>query len=191
MSFRWIAKSGETLWVNAHSTVIKGEDGTPLGMRGVTLDVTSQKQAELALREKQDRITTLFRRLRESILQTQDRIGNNLQFIASLLEEHILEYAEAVPITELRQVRLRLMMLSEVQTIVTKAFREHHDIDHIPVRDILEVVPDMFTLEARFRPLHIEAEDVSLTAARVNSLAIIASELISNAYRYGKGAVFP
>lgn len=182
VTFRWIAKSGRVLWVNAHSTVIRDQSGQPCGMRGVTLEITS-------LRENQDRVTLLLQRLRESILQTQDRIGNNLQYIASLIEEQILEYHEAVPIAELRQVQLRLTMLAEVQMIVTEAFREHADMDRIPAHTILEVVPGMFALEARLRPLHIKTEEVFLSAARVNSLAIVASELISNAYRYGKGTV--
>ena len=189
VTFRWVAKSGRVLWVNAHSTVIRDHNGQPGGMRGVTLEITSQKEAEIALREKQDHVTLLLQRLRESILQTQDRIGNNLQYIASLIEEQILEYHEAVPIDELRQVQLRLTMLAEVQMIVTEAFREHADMDRIPAHTILEVLPGMFALEARLRPFNIETDEVFLSAARVNSLAIIASELISNAYRYGKGTV--
>jgi PAS domain S-box-containing protein len=188
-TFRWIAKSGRILWVNTHSTVICDQNGKPAGMRGVTLDITSQKEAEIALRENKERVTLLFRRLRDSILQTQDRIGNNLQFIASLIDEQILEYHDAVPITELRQVRLRLTMLAEVQSTVTEAFRKHDDMDSIPAHTILEVLPDMFTSEARARPLRIETEEVFLSAARVNSLAIIASELIGNAYRYGEGTI--
>jgi len=175
VTFRWVAKSGKILWVNAHSAVICDQNGQPVGMRGVTLDISFQKEAEIALRD--------------SILQTQDRIGNNLQFIASLIEEQILEYHDAVPVTELRQVGLRLAMLAEVQSIVTEAIRQHQDMDAIPAHTILEFLPHMFTVESRSRPLRIETDEVYLSAARVNSLAIVASELIGNAYRYGKGVI--
>ncbi len=47
--FRWVAKDGRVLDVETHSTVILDEEGRPLGMRGVTLDVTDRKRAEEVL----------------------------------------------------------------------------------------------------------------------------------------------
>lgn len=45
-SFRWIAKDGSTRWVEARSTVIRDENGTPIGLRGVTTDITDRKKKE-------------------------------------------------------------------------------------------------------------------------------------------------
>ena len=47
--FRWITKDGRPIWVLARSTVIKDEAGRPVGMRGVTFDITDRKQAERQL----------------------------------------------------------------------------------------------------------------------------------------------
>lgn len=47
--FRWITKDGRVIWVLARSTVIKNEDGQPVGMRGVTFDITDRKEAERRL----------------------------------------------------------------------------------------------------------------------------------------------
>jgi len=44
--FRWVAKDGTALWVEARSTVITDEAGNPVGMRGVTMDVTERKKKE-------------------------------------------------------------------------------------------------------------------------------------------------
>ena len=44
--FRWIAQDERVVWVEAHSTVICDEKGNPLGMRGVTIDITASKEAE-------------------------------------------------------------------------------------------------------------------------------------------------
>lgn len=45
--FRWMAKDGRVLWVRAYSTTIRdGETGCPLGMRGVTIDITAQHTLE-------------------------------------------------------------------------------------------------------------------------------------------------
>ena len=64
--FRWIARDGHVVWVEAHSTVICDDKGNPVGMRGVTIDITASKEAE------QDRA-----QLEEQLRQAQkiDSIG--------------------------------------------------------------------------------------------------------------------
>jgi PAS domain S-box-containing protein len=47
--FRWITKDGRSIWVLARSTVIKDDEGRPVGMRGVTFDITDRKEAERQL----------------------------------------------------------------------------------------------------------------------------------------------
>jgi PAS domain S-box-containing protein len=44
--FRWIRKDGRVIWVEAHSSVVLDERGRPIGMRGVTLDVSSRRNLE-------------------------------------------------------------------------------------------------------------------------------------------------
>jgi PAS domain S-box-containing protein len=44
--FRWVRKDGRVIWVEAHSSVIRDDHGRPIGMRGVTLDVSSRKNLE-------------------------------------------------------------------------------------------------------------------------------------------------
>jgi PAS domain S-box-containing protein len=49
-TFRWLTKDGRAIWVESHSMVVKDDDGTAIGMRGVTLDITPRKRAEDSLR---------------------------------------------------------------------------------------------------------------------------------------------
>jgi PAS domain S-box-containing protein len=51
--FRWVAKDGRVFWVEAQSTVICDESGDPVGMRGVTMDITARRRAEEAVRESE------------------------------------------------------------------------------------------------------------------------------------------
>lgn len=44
--FRWIHKDGHVIWVDAYATVIKDATGTPIGLRGVNLDITARKAME-------------------------------------------------------------------------------------------------------------------------------------------------
>jgi PAS domain S-box-containing protein len=48
--FRWKAKDGRAVWVEAQSVVVCNDSGTPIGMRGVTMDITERKRAEDAQR---------------------------------------------------------------------------------------------------------------------------------------------
>jgi len=44
--FRWVRKDGAVVWVEAHSSVILDDQGRPIGMRGVTLDISERKRLE-------------------------------------------------------------------------------------------------------------------------------------------------
>ncbi|MBW3565367.1 MAG: PAS domain S-box protein [Acidobacteria bacterium] len=47
--FRWITKDGRTIWVESHSVPVI-RDGKPVGMRGVTLDVSERVRGEERIR---------------------------------------------------------------------------------------------------------------------------------------------
>ena len=46
--YRLIARDNRTLWVETRTTVIKNAAGRPVGLRGVTLDITTGKEADRA-----------------------------------------------------------------------------------------------------------------------------------------------
>lgn len=48
--FRWLAKDGRAVWVEAQSVVVCDDSENPIGMRGVTMDITERKRAEDAQR---------------------------------------------------------------------------------------------------------------------------------------------
>lgn len=48
--FRWIASDGHIVWVETQASMICGDDGRSIGMRGVNLDISERKEAEEALR---------------------------------------------------------------------------------------------------------------------------------------------
>ncbi len=57
--FRWLHKDGREIWVEAQSVVVSDDTG-PVGMRGVTMDITAavtaeREHADLLLRESQAR----------------------------------------------------------------------------------------------------------------------------------------
>jgi len=52
--FRWLRKDGREVWVEAQSVVVCDENG-PLGMRGVTMNITAAVQAEIERAELLER----------------------------------------------------------------------------------------------------------------------------------------
>ncbi|MDI1435341.1 PAS domain-containing protein [Polyangium sorediatum] len=62
-AYRWITKDGRTLWVNCRMTAIWDESGAPIGLRGVTMDITDLKRAEMDRAEAE---------LRERLLKAQE-----------------------------------------------------------------------------------------------------------------------
>src|SRR5215217_1768852 len=52
--FRWMHKDGQEVWVEAQSIVVCDENG-PVGMRGVTLDITAAVEAEIERAELLER----------------------------------------------------------------------------------------------------------------------------------------
>ena len=60
LRFRWIAKDGRTVWVEAHLAPLI-EDGKTVGIRGVTLDISQHRQVEEAQKQSEERFVKSFR----------------------------------------------------------------------------------------------------------------------------------
>lgn len=53
IEFRWVAKDGRVLWVESNSALITDKDDKPIGLRGVTTDISERKTLEEQLRQSQ------------------------------------------------------------------------------------------------------------------------------------------
>jgi PAS domain S-box-containing protein len=69
-SFRWITKDGRTIFAEAEAVVIKDAEGKPVGMRGVTIDVTARKLVEEALRTSEQRFETTLQSIGDAVIAT-------------------------------------------------------------------------------------------------------------------------
>lgn len=71
---RWMAKDGRALWTETQLAAICDETGKPLGLRGVTMDITDRKQAEENLHRTLEEVSRLKNQLQEENIYLQEEI---------------------------------------------------------------------------------------------------------------------
>ncbi|SFG91796.1 sensor histidine kinase [Pedobacter insulae] len=87
-SYRMIAKDGSIVWIRDIVTVIE-EQGQPLKLRGIMIDITTQKQAEVALNNSFNLVTEQNKRLLNFSYIVSHNLrshASNMQGIISLIE---------------------------------------------------------------------------------------------------------
>jgi PAS domain S-box-containing protein len=80
LRFRWLHRDGREVWVEAHSIVVCDETGVPIGMRGVTMDITASIRAE-------NERTELLRRESEARTQAEEASRLKDEFLATVSHE--------------------------------------------------------------------------------------------------------
>src|SRR5262249_50316286 len=73
LRFRWLTKDGRTLWVESHAAPLLDQAGNPIGIRGVTLDVTAQHTAENALRQNEAQLASIIGSAMDGIITVNER----------------------------------------------------------------------------------------------------------------------
>ena len=103
MEYRFKRTDGEYRWMLNTGTPRYSPDGAIVGYIGSCIDITERKLAEQSLQEKQERIEQLNAHLRLIISATQDRVKNNLQLIAAMIDMQVMENPQTVPTAQLKQ----------------------------------------------------------------------------------------
>src|SRR4029079_148607 len=70
---RYQTKDGRVLWVESHLTAICDENGKPIGLRGVTMNISDRRQAEAALQENQAQLAAIIGSAMDAIISIDER----------------------------------------------------------------------------------------------------------------------
>ncbi|HZJ43790.1 MAG TPA: sigma 54-interacting transcriptional regulator [Pyrinomonadaceae bacterium] len=122
IQFRWLAKDGRVVWAEAHLSPILDEAGTVIGMRGVTLDITEQKMAEIAHRLTEERNRAILNAIPDQMfLQTRDGV---------YLDYHPQGRSDlSVPAEELLGKNMRDVLPPELASDLSKCFERAEEDD--------------------------------------------------------------
>lgn len=80
VQFQWTTKTNRLLWVEAHLSVIFDEHGSPVGLRGVTLDITDRKAAEEGMRNALAEVRELKDQLQEENIYLREQVQLDHEF---------------------------------------------------------------------------------------------------------------
>jgi len=87
LEFEQYCKDGHTIWTEATMTFLRDPDGRPVGILGVTRDITERKRAEETLQKSEERYRDLFENAND-LIQSVDSEGNfvyiNMKWLETL-----------------------------------------------------------------------------------------------------------
>jgi len=89
---RWCTKDGRLLWVEAHLSVIVDENKNPIGLRGVTLDITERKDAEEGLRNALIQVEQLKDRLQQENVYLREHVDLKEEFEEIIGDSEEIKY---------------------------------------------------------------------------------------------------
>ena len=150
-----------------------------------------RRAAEAEVREHQQEIEDLNRRLQRAILESHHRIKNNLQILIALVDAMRLgESADTKPesLTRLASHIRGLATLHELLTNQTST--PGASLDSVSARFALERLIPALSSALGVRNLLLDADDVTLSLKQVSAISLLVNELVSNAIKHGDGAIF-
>ncbi len=187
--FRWMTKDGRALWVESYSVVVRDETGRALGMRGVTIDISDRKRAEVEREQYLAEIESLNVRLQRAMRETHHRVKNNLQVISALINIQTMDYSDIVPVKEFHRLSHHIHALASIHDLLTQQSRTDPENEDLSLQAALEMLTPTLQSMMQGRSLHVEADDIRLPIQYGTTVAVLMNELISNAIKHGSGDV--
>jgi len=152
-------------------------------------EVAERARAEHALRENQEKIEELNRRLQRAMTETHHRVKNNLQTIAAIVDMRLMDEDDQIPVEEIQRLGSQIRTLAAVHDILTQEAKEDGQAHYVSARAVLEKLIPMLQETATNREIRADLEEIRLPARQGSSLALVVNELISNGLKYGEGDV--
>jgi two-component sensor histidine kinase len=154
-----------------------------------TRNITERKQAEEALRERQEEVETLNTRLRRSMRETHHRVKNNLQVISAMLDLQEMQHGENIPVSEIVRLRQHIRTLAMVHDLLTYQARDDDEVHDLSIKDAMERLLPMVQGMISGRQVLFDVEEARLPIRQSTTFAVLVNEMVSNAVKHGEGTI--
>ncbi|MBM2332971.1 sensor histidine kinase [Marivita cryptomonadis] len=150
----------------------------------LTINETFEGMADQLLRDEADLENAVFER--EVLLkEVHHRVKNNLQLISSIINMQVRQVASPEAVAALRQFQDRVTSLASVH----RALYQEPSLTHIRFDVLLgDLVSQVNAVgSAQYRPVEIDLvlDPVTLLPDQTSPLAMVTTEALSNAFKYG------
>lgn len=155
-----------------------------------TLEESRAQQEELRVQQEEriehlKEIEALNARLKRSVQATHHRVKNNLQIIVALVEVQTAAGESTVPASAILRVGQHARSLAALHDLLTQEPEGDAETEVISTKATLGKLIPLLQATAGGRSILYQIDDFLLSVGESASLALLISELISNALKHG------
>lgn len=146
---------------------------------------TQQEERLEHLRE----IEMLNERLKRSVRATHHRVKNNLQIISALVEIQLDIGATEVPVAVITRIGQHTRALAAIHDLLTEETTQDAGTEALSSRATMDRLIPLLQATTGGRPIHFQVDDFPLSIRKGASLALLVSEIISNAVKHARSDI--
>ncbi len=161
--YRMVLPTGETIWLSTLINVVR-ENGLPILLRGVTIDITEQKRTE----QEKDLL----------VRELDDRVKNTLAVVGAIANQSLASAGSMAEFTDTFGGRIQAL-----ERVYTMLFEQSHG-SGIDPRTLCEEIFKTFS-EAKRVSVGLADTDLRIPQHIVRPVAMALHELMTNARKYG------
>jgi PAS domain S-box-containing protein len=175
---RRVRPDGRVVWTAVAANALRDTDGTILGHVGTVMDVTelkgTQERLENAVREQEVAVS------RERLLRREldHRVGNNLSALLGLIR--VCEDGPGSRGDLAQRLRMMVSAMGRAHKVISQAHGEP-----VCVRKFMEEMTRSLVESHPECGFGMEGPPVCVDKGRVNSLAMVVQELLTNSLKHG------
>lgn len=177
---RYIRKDGSLVWGNLTCSVVHGTDGRPALAIGTIEDISRRKSSEVEREEQMSRQDLLMR-------EVHHRVKNSLAMVASLLSIQNQKITDPAARAHLTDAYRRVLAIAQVH----ERLYQTSQVDRLELRTFLGGLCDdlersIMALERGQKVFAAIDAEIELPFEKALPLAIIVSELVTNAFKHAR-----
>ena len=150
-------KDGSTIWAEIKTSFLRDSDGQPIGIVGVSRDITQRKKAEQDLKQSEERLKSALSKLEQAYkdLQELDKLKSDfISIVSHELRTPLTSIKNAASI--LLKARLKNHHLDEKEKELLEIILKNTDRQTRMIRDLL----DISKIESGVMEMQIERTDL-------------------------------